>query len=132
MAHDPFISLMLDETFAPASAGRPSDNFEVRRELSKLGAAFVVGQVPAPGLLRFERQGQVLDLALAHAPLGVPLADPLVAALAAWLGSTVSDAIIHTALDGTPWLVLWDRANGELEEERLWGIFGASDVAQAA
>lgn len=129
MSNDHFISRMMDETFGTVPSNHISDDFQLRRELSRIGVKYFVGEWSQPDIARFSSNGSELDLPVEHKLLRWTDAKPLAQALSVWTGEPLSDVLILTSQDNRPWILMWNKKDQTVNLNELIFLFQATQKA---
>lgn len=129
MSNDHFISRMMDETFETAPSNHIGDDFQLRRELSRLGVKYFVGEWAHPKIARFSAHGTELDLPLDHKLLRWTDAPPLAHAISDWTGEKLSDVLVITSQDHRPWILMWNKKDQDVNLNEVRFLFQAIQKA---
>ena len=129
MSNDQFISRMMDETFETVPSNHIGDDFQLRRELARIGVKYFVGEWLRPDIARFSLNGSELDLPLEHKLLRWTDARPLAQAMSVWTGEVLSDVMILTSQDNRPWILMWNKKDQAVNLNELKFLFQATQKA---
>lgn len=129
MSNDHFIARMMDETFETVQSKHTSDDFQLRRELSRLGVKYFVGEWSHPHIARFSANGSELDLPVEHKLLRWTDAKPLAQAMSSWIGESLSDVLVLTSQDNRPWILMWNKKEQMVNLNELRFLFQATQKA---
>lgn len=129
MANDQFITLMMDETLNSNPSNHTGDDFHLRRELSRMGIKYFVGDWTLPQIARFSTRGSALDLPFDHKILMGSASRPLIQALSAWTGESFSDVLFLTSEDQRPWILMWNDKDQAVNLKQLRYLFKTKQKA---
>jgi hypothetical protein len=129
MANDQFISRMMDETLKASPSNHTGDDFHLRRELSRMGIKYFVGDWTLPQIARFSTNGSALDLPFDNKLLGGSANRPLVQALSTWTGESFSEVIFLTSEDQRPWILMWNDKDQKVNLKEIRYLFQTKQKA---
>jgi hypothetical protein len=135
MAHDEFISKLMTETLEDSELERvpsvyPDDDFEIRRELSRLPLVSIECQLVNDSLIRFHFKGQPIDVTIDH--LLSSYKKEFLQVMSSLNSKNANELSLKFARDNRPWLFFWDSSEFSGLDAKIDSILEGHQIQKAA
>jgi hypothetical protein len=135
MAHDEFISKLMTETLEDSELERvpsvyPDDDFEIRRELSRLPLVSIECQLVNDSLIRFHFKGQPIDVTIDH--LLSNHKKEFLQVMSSLNSKNANELSLKFSRDNRPWLFFWDNSEFSGLDAKIDSILEGHQIQKAA